>query len=220
MGEGNAFDWYTDLEAGSIDGWEQLEKEFLNSTRRYVSIVELINFHQWKEELVIDYINRWRNLSFNCKDRLSEASAIEMCIQGMHLGILYILQGILPISFKELATRAHDIKLSITASRVEGPPIQESRGIKEKQELKKGGKPYSKAPSTESTVVNFMLFKLKNTAKDSATPKNNVPYEKPQRKLTLKEMQARQYPFLDSDVSGNLMTYWRLTLSISRNEVT
>ncbi|KAK4409604.1 hypothetical protein Sango_0033400 [Sesamum angolense] len=26
--KGNAFDWYTDLEAGSIDGWEQLEQEF------------------------------------------------------------------------------------------------------------------------------------------------------------------------------------------------
>ncbi|KAL0362104.1 UNVERIFIED_CONTAM: hypothetical protein Scaly_1165600 [Sesamum calycinum] len=31
---------------------------------------------------------------------------------------------------------------------------------------------------------------------------NNVPYKRPQRKLTLKEMQAREYPFLDSDVSG------------------
>ncbi|KAK4383237.1 hypothetical protein Sango_2794900 [Sesamum angolense] len=28
--KGNAFDWCTDLEAGSIDGWEQLEQEFLN----------------------------------------------------------------------------------------------------------------------------------------------------------------------------------------------
>ncbi|KAL0439607.1 UNVERIFIED_CONTAM: Transposon Tf2-12 polyprotein [Sesamum latifolium] len=28
-----------------------------------------------------------------------------------------------------------------------------------------------------------------------------MPYEKPQRKPTLKEMQARQYPFLDSDIS-------------------
>ncbi|KAK4388603.1 hypothetical protein Sango_2466900 [Sesamum angolense] len=26
--KGNTFDWYTDLEAGSIDGWEQLEQEF------------------------------------------------------------------------------------------------------------------------------------------------------------------------------------------------
>ncbi|KAL0297119.1 UNVERIFIED_CONTAM: hypothetical protein Sradi_6764000 [Sesamum radiatum] len=79
--KGNAFDWYTDLEAGSINGWEHLEQEFLNrfyNTRRTVSMVELTNSRQWKEEPVVDYINRWRNLSLNCKDRLSEASAIEM----------------------------------------------------------------------------------------------------------------------------------------------
>ncbi|KAL0282757.1 UNVERIFIED_CONTAM: hypothetical protein Sangu_2479400 [Sesamum angustifolium] len=43
--KGNAFDWYTDLEADSIDGWEQLEQEFLNrfySTRRTISMVKLI----------------------------------------------------------------------------------------------------------------------------------------------------------------------------------
>ena len=28
--KGNAFDWYTDLELGLIDSWEQLEREFLN----------------------------------------------------------------------------------------------------------------------------------------------------------------------------------------------
>ncbi|KAL0358273.1 UNVERIFIED_CONTAM: hypothetical protein Sangu_0676700 [Sesamum angustifolium] len=126
--KGNAFDWYTDLEAGSIDGWEQLEQEFLNrfySTRRTVSMVELTNSRQWKEEPVIDYINRWRNLSLNCKDRLSEAYAIEMCIQGIHWGLCYILQGILPRSFEELATRAHDMELSMIASGVEGPPVQE-----------------------------------------------------------------------------------------------
>ncbi|KAL0336530.1 UNVERIFIED_CONTAM: hypothetical protein Sradi_4864900 [Sesamum radiatum] len=67
----NAFDWYIDLEAGSIDGWEQLEQEFLNrfyNTRRTVSMVELTNSRKWKEEPIIDYINRWRNLNFNCQD--------------------------------------------------------------------------------------------------------------------------------------------------------
>ncbi|KAL0307801.1 UNVERIFIED_CONTAM: hypothetical protein Sangu_3011400 [Sesamum angustifolium] len=49
---------------------------------------------------------------------------------------------------------------------------------------------------------SFAPFKLKSAAKDNVAPRNNVPYERPQRKLTLKEMQAREYPFLDSNVPG------------------
>ena len=44
--KGNTFDWYKDLEPKSIDGWEQLEREFLNrfySIRRIVGMVELTN---------------------------------------------------------------------------------------------------------------------------------------------------------------------------------
>ncbi|KAK4395807.1 hypothetical protein Sango_1735000 [Sesamum angolense] len=69
-------------------------------------------FSSMKEEPVVDYINRWRNLSFNCKDRLSEVSAIEMCIQGMNWELCYILQAIKPNTFEELATRAHGIEMS------------------------------------------------------------------------------------------------------------
>lgn len=70
--KGNAFDWYTDLTPGSIDSWEQLETEFLNrfySTRRTVSMLELSHAKQWKDEPVVDYINRWRSLSLDCRDR-------------------------------------------------------------------------------------------------------------------------------------------------------
>ena len=30
--------------------------------------MELTNTKQWKDESVVDYINRWRSLSLDCKD--------------------------------------------------------------------------------------------------------------------------------------------------------
>nr|CAN82692.1 hypothetical protein VITISV_014290 [Vitis vinifera] len=78
---GNAFDWYIELTPESIDSWDQMEREFLNcfySTRRIVSMMELTNTKRWKDEPVVDYINRWCSLSLDCKDRLSKVSAMEM----------------------------------------------------------------------------------------------------------------------------------------------
>ena len=54
---GNAFDWYTDLELESIDNWEQMEREFLNryhSIRHTMSLMEVTNMRQWKDEPVVN----------------------------------------------------------------------------------------------------------------------------------------------------------------------
>ena len=79
-----------------------MEHEFLNwfySTQRTASVTMLTNTKQWQDELVFDYINRWRYLSLECKDRLSEASTVEMCAQGMEWDLLYVLQISRPMTF-------------------------------------------------------------------------------------------------------------------------
>jgi len=93
-----------------------MEQEFLNrfyGTRRIVSLTELTSTRQWKEESVLEYVNHWRSLNLECKDRLSEISVVEMCAQGMEWDILYTLQVNKPTTFQELATRAHDMEVTI-----------------------------------------------------------------------------------------------------------
>jgi len=58
-----------------------MEQEFFNkfySTQCVVSMTEPRNTRQWKDKPVLNYINWWRSLSLEYKDRLSEASAIEI----------------------------------------------------------------------------------------------------------------------------------------------
>ncbi|KAA0053464.1 retrotransposon protein putative ty3-gypsy sub-class [Cucumis melo var. makuwa] len=198
--KGNAFDWYTDLEPESIDSWEQLERDFLNrfySTRRIVSMIGLTATKQRKGEPVIDYINRWRALSLDCKDRLSKLSAVEMCTQGMHWGLLYILQGIKPRTFEELATRAHDMELSIANRGNNDLLVPEVR--KEKKEVKSTQK-VLKGATKKAMIVSTTPLKL--VSKEKKMEKRQDEGEK--RRPTLKERQEKVYPFPDSDLPDML----------------
>ena len=122
---------------------------------------EPTNTKQRKGEPVINYINHWRVASLDCKDRLTELSAVEMCIQGMHWGLLYILQGIKPRTFEELATRAHDMELRI-ANRGDKNMLVPSVKNEEK---------HADVTLEESMVVNSTPLKLSFKEKIKKTEK-------------------------------------------------
>lgn len=208
--KGNAFDWYTDLEPESIDSWEQLEREFLNrfySTRRTVGMMELTNTKQWKDEPVVDYINRWRSLSLDCKDKLSEISAVEMCIQGMHWGFLYILQGIKPRTFEELATRAHDMELSIASHGSTNPPILEES----KKEVRRNDR-NAKVSLKDPMVVNITEIKVPRRGANANEKRLEGWQKNEMRRLTFKEREQKVYPFPDEDVPNILEQLLQLEL--------
>ncbi|KAA0057875.1 retrotransposon gag protein [Cucumis melo var. makuwa] len=200
--KGNAFEWYTDLEPEVIDSWEQLEIEFLNrfyNTRRVVSMMELTNTKQRKGEPVIDYINQWRALSLDCKDKLTELSAVEMCTQGMHWELLYILQGIKPRTFEELATRTHDMELSIANRGAKDFLVQRTRSDKnEINDIKK----IANNVLNESMLVQETPLKSFSKRKETKHKRNHDGDEK--RHPTLRERQKKVYPFPDSDVADML----------------
>jgi len=84
------------------------------STQRTIGMAELTNTKQWKDKPILNYIIRWRSLILECKDHLSETSAIKICTQSMEWHLLYVLQISKPRTFQELATDAHDMEMTIT----------------------------------------------------------------------------------------------------------
>ncbi|KAK2991048.1 hypothetical protein RJ640_019369 [Escallonia rubra] len=181
--KGNAFDWYTNIEPKSIDYWEAMEREFLNqfySTRLSVSMMELTNTRQWKDEHVVDYINRWCSLNLDCKERLLEISVVEICMQGMHWGLLYILQGNRPASFEKLATWAHDMEISITNHGGSNPALPDP--CKETGEGKK----------VESLAVTTTHLKIPKKDKHKKEKAPEHLREKPRYQPSLKELEGKK----------------------------
>ena len=150
---------------------------------------------------MLDYINRWRSLSLECKDHLSEASTIEMCAQGMEWDLLYVLQMSKLRAFQELATKAHDMEMTIASRRGKSSSLPDSR--KDKGELKKSpksSKPSNKESMATSTGEPVRIFgkpKYKNK-------KSELSKDAGKKRPTLKELQEKKYPFPDSDLLGIL----------------
>ena len=169
--------------------------------------MELTNTKQWGNEPVVDYINRWHSLSLDCKDGLSEISAVEMCIQGMHWGLLYILQGIKPRTFEELATRAHDMELSIATHGSTNPPILE----KSKKEVRKNDR-NAKVSLKDLMAVNVAEVKVPRRRANANEKRLEEWQRNEMRHLTFKEHEQKVYLFPDEDVPNILEQLLQLKL--------
>ncbi|KAM1285720.1 hypothetical protein EV1_028270 [Malus domestica] len=108
-----------------------------------------------------------------------------MCVQGMQWGLHYILQGIKLRTFEELATRAHDMELSI-AHHGKKKPIT---NFKKDKVFAPNVDKIGKKPAKKAFTLNAAPIKISFKTKAKKIKRDEPLHTQDRYKSTLRELE-------------------------------
>jgi hypothetical protein len=107
---GTEFAWYATLPPNSILSWEDLEQNFRDhffAGDYELDLVDLVTLRQGKDELVNDYIRRFRDTRNQCfQIHLSEKQLAGLAFDGLHYYLKERLEGVQFFTLAQLHQRA------------------------------------------------------------------------------------------------------------------
>ena len=176
--KGEAFTWYTKLQPNSILTWDDLQKAFLAqfvTSRKRVSIIDLVDTKQKDDEEANAFISRWRSLHVQCSDKLTEQSAVQICSNNLLPEIAAFVSTAEPQTFDELVSKASNVERHVARKKIPIEMLFKSERV----------------DSTGDSLATFV--------KTSETS-NTCDRDDMSRELTLRERKKVKYSFADEDV--------------------
>jgi len=107
--KGVAFDWFRSLPPGSINSWIDLETQFLShfyEDDTEVTMDKLLSTVQRKEESVLGYIERFRNLSLMCPAGMPLPMLLQTCRHNFLDQVEICMGAVKSHTWKELVEQA------------------------------------------------------------------------------------------------------------------
>nr|CAD1835584.1 unnamed protein product [Ananas comosus var. bracteatus] len=84
---GVAFEWYYSLDDESITTWDDMEEAFRTKFATIsdkITIAGLVATKRRKDESMLEYITRWRNLSIRCEQPIEQTQTVGLLMGNVH----------------------------------------------------------------------------------------------------------------------------------------
>ncbi|KAH7688681.1 Retrotransposon gag domain-containing protein [Dioscorea alata] len=186
---GVAFEWYANLQPESIQTWQQMKDSFrvrFGGVTDKITIADLANTRQNRDEKVIDYVMRWRNLSIKCEQPLDQVQAVGLLVGNIDNWMAPFLSSSDIHTFQDLISQVK--KLERTSPKVVST-MQPTKVDKEKPRKPEGVK-----------HVAFATNQAKETTAPANYNKSTPPSlgsgsEPPKPISSLQERMSKKYSF-------------------------